>query len=221
MRERSAFSGQNLQTLRALQQSAAHRGMMAASDQAAVSEISIDTLLNDVTPIGLDIYSNGNGGLVFEAQNAGGGGVIPAAETPDGLINSSNVNFTLTQALAPGFLLKNGMYQREGVGLDYVRTGANLALGVAPDNNVAPPDWLWFVYTDGAAPVPEVPVGAINSTNMNFTISNTAPGFLTRNGLIQRGGVGLDYTRAGVNLTLATPPDGAVAPPDWLLWTPL
>ena len=208
--------------LRAIMQAQASRSMAAASDQAVIKELAVETLLdpNYVTPIGLTITPDGGGGVSLEVIGGGGSGPVFPAEAPVGVIDNSNVNFTISQAVAAGFLQKNGVMMRQGAGLDYTRSGANLTLAVAPDAT-APADHLWFTYLQAGVAGPEVPVGAINSINQTFTISSvTAPGFLVRNGLVQRQGAGLEFTRSGVTLTLATAPDGT-GTPDWLLWIPL
>jgi|ERR1017187_1346461 hypothetical protein len=56
-------------------------------------------------------------------------------ETPSGLLNSSNVTYTLTNAPNPPASLNlflNGIWQLEGAGNDYALSGNTITMGVAP-----------------------------------------------------------------------------------------
>ena len=67
-------------------------------------------------------------------------------QTPSGLINGSNVTFTLaatpSQALSLNLSL-NGLVLRQGAGLDYTISGNTITMSTAP----ATGQTLWAIYT--------------------------------------------------------------------------
>jgi hypothetical protein len=97
---------------------------------------------NSATPMGwIDSTGTGQGNL------ASGGGSSPNfsdAETPAGLINSSNTTYTLAHAPNPAACLQlyhNGLMNIAG-GVDYTLSGSTITYGSAPSTG----DYLVAYY---------------------------------------------------------------------------
>lgn len=145
----------------------------------------------------------------------GGGGttatILVDAETPVGVINGVNPNFTLGSIPSPVLSLelwKNGILQL-GAGVDYTLIGNLIsyqaaAIPAGVDNHLA-----FYRTTNNtvinAVFIPdEIPVGAINGVNAAYTLANVpnpaASLQLFKNGVLMIAG-GVDYTLVGLNIT--------------------
>jgi hypothetical protein len=129
-------------------------------------------------------------------------------ETPSGVTNGSNAVFALSQPPTPAGsleLYRNGLVQTTGV--DYIVSGSTVTF--LSGNVPASGDVLQAYYrTTGSTTLPtfvddEVPGGAVNGSNLTFTLAN-APNpvvslRLYKNGmLLQQHG---DYTISGATIT--------------------
>lgn len=135
-----ASSSFDRQQLRAIMQGQASRTMAAASDQAAVKELAVETLLdpNYVTPIGLTITPDGDGGVMLEVIGSGGGGgslVAVRGEIPTGAINGSNMAYTLAHApFAGASVFYNGLRLSED---QFTLLGSALTFSFAPETGAS------------------------------------------------------------------------------------
>jgi hypothetical protein len=151
------------------------------------------------------------------ATPAGGGGgssVWVDAEIPSGLINGSNVTYTLGSTPSPSTSLRlyaNGVRLRPTT--DYSLATATITM-VAP---LQTGDWFYADYrttTVGNNVDAEIPSGAINGSNTAFTLANAAVPSTTLH--VYLNGVRLrptsDYTISGTSLTMVMVPQTG----DWL-----
>jgi hypothetical protein len=151
------------------------------------------------------------------ATPAGGGGgssVWVDAEIPSGLINGSNVTYTLGSTPSPSTSLRlyaNGVRLRPTT--DYSLATATITM-VAP---LQTGDWFYADYrttTVGNNVDAEIPSGAINGSNTAFTLVNAAVPSTTLH--VYLNGVRLrptsDYTISGTSLTMVMVPQTG----DWL-----
>lgn len=128
-----------------------------ASGYATAVDVTGDVTISNagVTAIGADkvteamlnVYNAPSVGLVLgytanglewvtkEASDAITEGDIITGETPSGLINSSNVDYTLANTPVAGTVrvYLNGLRQEEGSGKDYQISGTTITFAVAPD----------------------------------------------------------------------------------------
>lgn len=126
------------------------------------------------------------------------------AQTPSGTINGTNTTFTLPSTPSPVgslALYRNGLLQM--VGVDYSLSGAVITFlsGSTPQSG----DVLQAYYrvpgtgTSNTLVDSEVPTGAVNGTNLSFTLANApnpaASLKLYKNGLLMAQGG--DYTLSG------------------------
>lgn len=136
-------------------------------------------------------------------------------EVPSGEADGTNSAFTLTYNPTPVNALMffvNGVLQRQGVGHDYILSGNTITSLYAPNSGSN----LTATYTYQLAPVVgnnttwmEVPGGVIDGANSVFTLSSppqpaSALMFYV-NGVLQRQGVGLDYTLSSNVITTVYP----------------
>lgn len=135
-------------------------------------------------------------------------------ETPTGLVNSSNVTFTLALTPSPAASLKlydNGVLQIQGT--DYTIAGATITFTSAPSTG----DLLVAYYVYSSSPTNyadnETPSGAVNGTNVTFTLAHTPNPAVSLqlyvNGVLQL--YGSDFTLATATITMANAPStGAI-----------
>jgi hypothetical protein len=143
-------------------------------------------------------------------------------EVPPGVVNGSNVIFTLTYPPLPPQsvqLFRNELLLRAGV--DYSISAQTITFFIAPDAG----DWLYAYYrVDGNSASYNdalTPSGLINGSNTAFTLpSAPSPGlflllYLNAELQIQ----GSDYTLSGANITMAIAPQptSGGTPADWLI----
>lgn len=160
-------------------------------------------LPNDATKFldGTGTYSTPGGG--------GGGAVFVDDEVPAGAIDGANVTYLLANTPTPAASLElylNGLLQRRGT--DYTLVTATITFVVAP----ATGDNLFAFYRTASGSInfadDEVPGGAIDGANVNFTLANSpAPGgslMLFHNGILDRRGI--DYLLAGNAVTYGIAP---------------
>jgi hypothetical protein len=159
------------------------------------------------------IYVSGTGGWV--AISGGTGGTLIVGEPPSGPINGVNRTFFLANAPLGGTL---ALYQDgarlAGHGGDYNITSNVITFVVAPlmgDTLLA--DYLVSSGGGGGGGAPlettgEVPSGAINSSNLTFTLANTP--IVGSLALYQAGnrlsGGGADYSIIGSTITFIRAP---------------
>jgi hypothetical protein len=141
-----------------------------------------------------------------------GGLLFVDGETPSGVVNGVNTEFSLSAAPTPAgslTLFRNGMLLKQGV--DYTVSSRNIVL--APGNALAIGERLqaWYRLPPTGTPAvdfvdAESPAGVINGVNAVFTLAGTPlPASslrVFRNGLLQKEGV--DFTVA-VNTITFTP----------------
>ena len=142
--------------------------------------------------------------------------VFVDAQAPAGTINGTNTQFNLTNTPSPATslgLYRNGLLQASGI--DYTLAGAGVTFLTASTPKQG--DILQAFYrvagtgTSSTIVDAEVPAGAVNGTNMAFTLANIAnPSAslkLYKNGLLLSQNA--DYSINGANIVFATQ---AVAP---------
>lgn len=155
------------------------------------------------------LYVSGTGGWV--AITGGVGGTLIVGEPPSGAINGSNRTFFLANAPLSGTL---ALYQDgarlQGTGGDYNLTGNVITFVTAPltgDTLIA--DYLITSGggNQGLEVVGETPSGAINGSNVTFSLAFTPVQHLA---LYQDGnrlsGGGHDYTLSGSTITFVVAP---------------
>jgi hypothetical protein len=141
--------------------------------------------------------------------NAGGNISYTDGESPAGAVDGSNTSFTLAGSPSPGAslqLYRNGLLQQQGT--DYNLSGNVLTVSAGSIPVTGDTLQCWYrtsgivtngvQYSDG-----EVPSGAVNGTNAQFTVL-AAPNPLNslqlfRNGVLQK--QGLDYSVSSQTLT--------------------
>jgi hypothetical protein len=142
-------------------------------------------------------------------------------EVPAGVVDGSNVTFTLTYPPLPPQsvqLFRNELLLRAGI--DYSISAQTITFFIAPDAG----DWIYAYYrVDGNSASYNdalTPSGLINGSNTAFTLPS-APSptqflLLYLNGELQI--QGSDYTLAGANITMAIAPQptSGGTPADWL-----
>ena len=191
--------------------------------QYAVLPISI----NQVTSLSADLASINNvlGALAAQvnglnvsvsALGPGTSALFVDGEAPAGILNGVNPAFNLSQMPNPAgsvTLYRNGLMQTAGV--DYTLTGSTITFlpGSTPNTG----DTLSAYYRiPGTAPLAsfvdtEVPAGAINGSNLSFTLAlapNPALSLkLYKNGVLLN--QNYDYTLSGNTITFGGP---SVAP---------
>ena len=134
----------------------------------------------------LGFIPSGGGSLEFSIFYLGGQGSASSAqftagEIPDGLLNGSNLIYTLSETPLGGiavFANANILFS----GTDYTLSGNTLTLNISPLNSGSEyPDTLYvgpYAYTNGSAQFSggEIPVGLMNGVNMVYTIAQVPLG---------------------------------------------
>lgn len=146
------------------------------------------------------------------ASGGGGGGATASyvdREVPTGSINGSNATFTLASTPVAGsdHVWLNGVLQNAG-GSDYTITGTSIVFVAAPLAGNA----LVVSYrtSNGTTTFSdkEVPAGAINDSNVTFTLAHTPVAgaeYVYLNGVLQAGS-GSDYSISAGTITLVNAP---------------
>ena len=142
-------------------------------------------LQGSVCGSGWTVYA---GGIMLAARDvsaytdigpaSGGSSVLVSwDETPAGTVNGSNVTFTLANAPSPAAslqLFQDGVLQIQGT--DYTLSGNTITFTNGPGSGSPPTAFLNAFYrygsTVGAYVDDEMPGGAINGSNVTFTLAN-------------------------------------------------
>lgn len=132
-------------------------------------------------------------------------------ETPTGTLDGNNATFTLANTPSPSSslaLFRNGLLLNQGGDYILSANGITFQTGAVPQpNDILLASYRMSVSIPGVSFVDqETPSGAINGTNLTFTLSQT-PNPATslavyRNGLRMMSG--LDYTLSGTTITFGT-----------------
>lgn len=116
-------------------------------------------------------------------------------QVPQGLVNGSNKDFTVTGPIDTVYL--NG--QKQLLGTDYTFSAGLISFTYAPAVNST----LYALYIQGATITTQTPDGLINGTNTVYTVTSTfnelflAGAFQTPN---------VDYVQTGLSLAFTYPP---------------
>ncbi len=150
----------------------------------------------------------------FVAAATGGGGLASSVilvfdETPAGTVDGANVTFTLANAPNPGASLKlfqNGVLAIQGT--DYTLSGLTITFTSAPSAGALLTAFYRYGSVTGNYVDDETPAGAINGSNVTFTLAHApSPGISLQfyiNGVLQIQGT--DYTLSGSTITMTSAP---------------
>lgn len=141
------------------------------------------------------MHGAGSGG------GGGGGGFTLTEETPVGTVDASNNVFTVSNT--PLYIIVDGSTRVAGQGYTY-------ASGTITVDPLAPPvQWIRSYYNDAtsttAVLTAEVPVGAVNGSNVTYTVSNQ-PLYVVADGLTRVAGQGYTYAAGVITFDALIPP---------------
>lgn len=160
----------------------------------------------------------------LSSTGTSGWGVYIWNESPAGLLNSSNLQFTLEHSPNPVDslqLFKNGLMQRVGANNDFTLSGVTITFtspSVPTSNDILRATYItgetFYIHVSG-----ESPTGAINGVNDSFTLAYAPYPVLSlqlyKNGMLQRVGSPNDYTLSSQTITFM--PGNIPQSPDILL----
>jgi hypothetical protein len=178
-----------------------------ASSRAAVIDAlgGLDGAIGNLTDC---VHVDGTSG---SCGSAGTPVIFVDSESPGGTINGTNASFSLSNAPTPASslaLFRNGMLLQPGV--DFTLTGSSIQFmaGKLPSlGDILQGSYRVAATLPGVGFVDsEVPSGAVDGTNLVFSITKTASPLasvaLYRNGLRLRASV--DYSISGTTITFLT-----------------
>lgn len=172
------------------------------------------------------IVTGSNGQITISAAGSGGSGhgsttsniQMSWMETPAGVIDGLNSDFTLAYAPSPPnalMLYVNGVLQSQGLDKDFTLSSNTVSLIETPsvgDQVIATYSYVPVPIAGSYTAWMEIPVGPIDGVNNNFTLANSPyPStalMLYYNGVLQRQGMSADYVlTGGKNITINFVPE--------------
>ncbi len=163
----------------------------------------------DVSTDGVGFWTSANFSGASGGSSLSTASLFADSEVPSGAINGSNTAFSLAQTPSPSASLElylNGDLLKPGT--DYTLSGSSITMTSAPTTGDILLAFYRYAGQTGFAD-DETPSGAINSSNVSFTLAQTpAPTIslkLFLNGLLLEL-ASLDYSIVGAAITMASAP---------------